>query len=72
MSLKDDLLNRIRLISEDKKARHIWPEYALKIEFQDEFIQFPREDIIQALKELKSENKIKYGPTINDTYYQLL
>ena len=56
----------INQIEEDKKARNVFPTYALFLEIVR--IHGNRDEVKDELNKLYKEGKIKIGETVNDKY----
>ena len=66
------LIDTIRAITAEKTAAHIVPSHALEIEITARQKGLTPEQLHVQAKMLAGAGKIKVGPTINSTYYQLI
>lgn len=66
------LIDTIRAITAEKTAAHIVPNHALGTEILARQKGLSREQLCVQAKMLAGAGRIKVGPTINQTYYQLI
>ena len=65
---KETVLAKVQAVTDNKRAKHISPDFCLKREYS--FEDFVLENKI--LDELIAEGKIKIGDTMVGVYYQVV
>lgn len=66
------LIDTIRAITAEKTANHIVPNHALETEILSRQRGLTRDQLTVQARLLAGAGRIHIGPTLNQTYYQLI